>query len=29
VEFRDALPKTDSGKISRRGVEAELRVAAQ
>jgi long-chain acyl-CoA synthetase len=29
VEFRDALPKTDSGKISRRSVEAELRVAAQ
>jgi acyl-CoA synthetase (AMP-forming)/AMP-acid ligase II len=29
VEFRDALPKTDSGKISRRSVEAELRVAVQ
>jgi amino acid adenylation domain-containing protein len=29
VEFRDALPKTDSGKISRRAVEAEFREAAQ
>lgn len=29
VEFRDALPKTESGKISRRSIEAELQVAAQ
>jgi acyl-coenzyme A synthetase/AMP-(fatty) acid ligase len=29
VEFRDALPKTESGKISRRSIEAEFRVAAQ
>lgn len=29
VEFRDSLPKTDSGKISRRAVEAEFREAAQ
>jgi amino acid adenylation domain-containing protein len=28
VEFRDALPKTDSGKISRRQVAAELEPAA-
>jgi amino acid adenylation domain-containing protein len=29
VEFRDALPKTESGKISRRLVEAEIMEAAE